>query len=373
MVISHKARILAAARKQRVDKLPFGARIDVWYNYHFGHGTLPEKYRGWNIVEILRDQGAGAQVRHLRIWKVEYDDLEVVTHEDPPYTTKEWRTPVGTVSQKTVFTPEEGPWVVYEVDQPFKSEKDYPVIEYILEHTRLVIDLGEYLEKEKMMGDQGIIYTGMDLYSPMQQVMRYWLGYERFFYELHDHPARVERLYELEKALAKRKLEILAESPVEVPMICGNWSDEFHTPVFKKYFTPWLKEASDYLHARGKLTQVHADGEMRRLIPLFLETGVDVAEAWSPAPMTSVTTSELRKAWGDRVTIWGGIPAVLFEPSQYSDQEFDDYVRNLFKEVAPGDNFIVGMGDNVPFDGDINRVGRVVELIDKYGTLPIEI
>ena len=100
--------------------------------------------------------------------------------------------------------------------------------------------------------------------------------------------------------------------------------------------------------------------------------GVDVAEAWSPAPRTSLTTAELRKAWGDKVTIWGGIPAVLFEP-QYSDEEFDTYVKNLFKEVAPGYNFIVGMGDNVPFDGDINRVGRVVELIDKYGTLPIEI
>ncbi len=373
MVISHRDRILAAARKHRVDKLPFGARIDVWYNYHFGHGTLPEKYRGWSMVEILRDQGAGAQVRHLRIWKVDYDELELVTHEDPPYTTREWQTPVGTVSQKTIFTPEEGPWVVYEVDHPFKSEQDYPAIEYILEHTRLIPDLGEYLEKEKMMGGQGIIYTGMDLYSPMQQVMRYWLGYEQFFYELHDHPAQVERLYELEKALAKKKLQILAESPVEMPMICGNWSDEFHTPVFKKYFTPWLKEASDYLHARGKLTQVHADGEMRRLIPLFLETGIDVAEAWSPVPMTSVTTAELRGAWGDGVTIWGGIPAVLFEPSQYSDQEFDDYIKNLFSEVAPGDNFIVGMGDNVPFDGDINRVGRVAELIDKYGRLPIEV
>jgi len=219
LVMSHKARILAAARQQAVDKLPFGARIDVWYNYHYGHGTLPEKYQGWNLVEILRDQGAGAQLRHLRIWKIEYDDLEVVIQEDPPYTTTEWRTPVGTVSQKTVFTPEEGPWIVYEVDHPFKSEPDYPAIEYILGHIRLVPDFNEYLEKEKMMGEQGLVMTGMDFYSPMQQVMRYWLGYEVFFYELHDHPAQVERLCELEGELAKRKLKILAESPVEVPLL----------------------------------------------------------------------------------------------------------------------------------------------------------
>lgn len=371
MGMSHKGRILAAARKQAVDKLPFGARIDVWYNYHLGHDTLPAKYKGWNIVEILRDQGAGAQLRHLHIWEMEYDNLEVVTKEEPPYKTTEWRTPVGNISMKTVFRPEEGPWIVYEVDHPFKSKEDYPVIEYVLDNTRLVPDLDEYHQKREMMGEEGTVITGMGLYSPMQQIMRYWLGYEKFFYELYDHPAQVERLYELEKKLAKRKLEILAESPVEIPKLCANWSDEFHTPIFKKYFTPWLKEASDYFHARGKLTQVHIDGEMKRLIPLFPETGVDVAEAWSPAPMTSVTTGELKKAWGDKVTIWGGIPAMLFEPNQYSDEEFDAYVMNLFKEIAPGNNFIVGMGDNLPFDGQIERVGRVVELIDKYGRVPI--
>jgi len=45
----------------------------------------------------------------------------------------------------------------------------------------------------------------------------------------------------------------------------------------------------------------------------------------------------------------------------------------LFKEVAPGNNFIIGMGDNLPFDGLIERVGRVADLIDEYGELPIEI
>ena len=64
--MSHKARILAAARKQPVDKLPFGARIDVWYNYHCAHDSLPEKYRGCNMVEILRDQGAGAAAKPCR-------------------------------------------------------------------------------------------------------------------------------------------------------------------------------------------------------------------------------------------------------------------------------------------------------------------
>ena len=206
----------------------------------------------------------------------------------------------------------------------------------------------------------------------MQEIIIRIMGYEQFFYELNDHPHRVEHLYELAKKFVKKKLQILVNSPAEICVLCGNWSDSIHTPIFRKYFTPWLKEASGLIHSKHKLAQVHADGEMRRLIPLFLETGVDIAEAWSPAPMTSVTTGELKEAWGDKVTIWGGIPGILFEP-QYTDEEFDRYVKSLFREVAPGYNFIVGMGDNLPVNGKIERVGRVAELIEKYGKVPIEV
>ena len=69
---------------------------------------------------------------------------------------------------------------------------------------------------------------------------------------------------------------------------------------------------------------------------------------------------------GEHVTLWGGIPSILFEPG-YTDEEFRGYVENLFREMAPGTRFIVGMGDNLPFDGEINRVGIVAELIEEYG------
>ena len=371
MAMTHKQRILAAAWRKPVDKLPFGARIDLWYNYHSGHDTLPKKYRGWSIVDILRDQGAGIQLRLRNLWKTEYHNVEVITQNDPPYTTTEYRTPVGTITLKTVLTPEEGPWVAYEVELPFKSEQDYPAIEYLLANTTLVPDFSEYNRLAEMVGDDGIIITGLG-YSPMQRVMRYWMGYEKFFYELHDHPSKVECLYELSVELEKKRLDIVLNSPVEIPSVCGNWTDDIHTPIFKKYFVPWLREAGEKLHSKGKLSQVHIGGEMKRLIPMFLETKVDVAEAWSPAPMTSVTTTELKKAWGDKVTIWGGIPSMLFGP-QYNDQEFDDYVLNLFKEIAPGNSFILGMGDNLPFDAKIERVGRVVNLIEKYGHMPLEV
>jgi uroporphyrinogen-III decarboxylase len=373
MAMTQKQRLLAAARGEKLDKVPFGARIDVWYNYHSAHNTLPEKYRGWSQTAIIRDQGAGAQYRFPAVVKEEYQDMEVVEKSDPPNITTEYRTPVGTVAKVEILDTSEGPWIKYEMEKLFKSERDYPVIKYLMEHTVPVDNFEAYHKIRDEVGEDGMVMTGAGLlWSPVQRVMREIMGYELFFYELADHPAAVEELIEVMKDLERRKLKVAMGCDLEIFNICANWSDDIQTPVFRKYFTPWFREVTDFLHAHGRLAMAHTDGEMRRLNPMFRETGIDIAEAITPAPQTLVTMKEFREQLGEEVTIWGGIPSVLFEP-MYSDEDFDAYIKNLFQEMAPGYRFIVGMGDNLPFDGDINRVRRVVELIDRYGTLPIEV
>lgn len=372
MAMTHKQRILAAARGEHLDKLPFGARIDVWYNYHSAHNTLPKKYQGWSQTDIIRDLGAGAQYRLWSVVREEYRDMEVVEKNDPPYITTEYRTPVGTVAKKEVFDSSEGPWIRYELEKLFKSEKDYPVIKYLMGHTVPVDNFEAYHKVRDEVGEDGMVMTAAGLlWSPVQRVMREIIGYEQFFYELADRPAEVEELIEVMKDLDRRKLKVAIECDLEIFNICGNWSDDIHTPVFRKYFVPWFQEVCDFLHSRGRLAMAHTDGEMRRLNPMFRETGIDIAEAITPAPQTLVTMKEFRETLGENATIWGGIPSVLFEP-MYSDEQFDDYIKNMFREMAPGYRFIVGMGDNLPFDSDINRVRRVVELIDRYGKLPAQ-
>jgi hypothetical protein len=372
MALTKKQSILAAARGERLDKVPFGARIDVWYNYNSAHDTLPEKYKGWKQTDIIRDQGAGAQYRFWSVVNEEYQDMEVIEKDEPPYVKTEFRTPLGSVHKSMLFNRSEGPWIGYEWEKVFKSEKDYPIVKYVLEHTIPVDNFAEFNKVHDEMGEDGIIMTGLGLWCPAQRLMREIMGYELFYNELMDRPAKVEELLEVMKNLARKKFQIAVKSDLEIFNICANWSDDIHTPVFKKYFTPWFQEVTDFLHSHGKLAMIHVDGENKRLIPFFLDCHVDVWEAWTPAPMTKVTTAEFRKALDDKATIWGGIPAILFEPT-YTDEEFDDCVINLLKEIAPGYRFIVGMGDNLPFDGIIERVGRVVELIDKYGNLPIKI
>jgi len=370
MSMTHKERLLAACRGDHLEKLPYGPRIDLWYNFHNAHGTLPEKYQGRSMMDILRDLGVGGQYRYYAVVKEEVDDVEIVETDNPPYLRTGYRTPYGTVTKTMMFNPHEGAWIGYESEKLFKSEKDYAAIKYVLEHTTPVPDPG-YVDACKEVGEDGLVMTGIRGWSAPQRVMREIMGYELFFYELMDRPAQVEELLEVVKELDRKKLEIVADTDIELVNICGNWSDDIHTPVFKKYFTPWFKEVNEFLHARGKLSMSHIDGENKRLLPLLRETGIDVWEAWTPVPMTKVTTAELRQAVGEDCVVWGGIPATLFSPTT-SDEEFDDFIVNtLFAEIKPGYGFVVGMGDNLPFDSSIERVRRVAELIDEYGNLPL--
>lgn len=370
MAMTHRQELLAAARKERLGKLPFGARVDLWYNYNSAHDTLPAKYRGWSMMNIMRALGIAAQYRYFSVVKEEFHDMEVIQKEEPPYVKTEFRTPLGSVQKSVLLTPSEGPWIGYEHEKLFKTEADYPIIRYVMEHTTPVPDPG-YAKVSQEVGEDGLVMTGIGSWSAPQRVMREIMGYERFFYELMDRPEKVEELLETVKELDNKKYEVALTSNLELYQVCSNWSDDIHTPVFKKYFLPLLQETVELLHAHGKLAMAHIDGENRRLLPFLPDTHIDVWEAWTPAPMTQVTNAELRKALGDEAVIWGGVPATLFEPT-YSDEEFDNYViNNLFKEIAPGYNFIVGLGDNLPFDGKIERVCRIAELIERYGTLPI--
>ncbi|MDP3063699.1 MAG: uroporphyrinogen decarboxylase family protein [Chloroflexota bacterium] len=386
--MTQKSRMLAAIRKEPADVLPYSIRMDQWYNWHALHGTLPREYRGLSACDIIRSLGGGIQYRryYLDVGAVSGEDLakhqvfqkrhkgvEVraskrAIGDGTEELLTEYVTPVGTLSTKTVLSPD-GMEASFQTEKLFKSEADYPALEYLFESTELSASYDSYRRIVEEVGEDGLEVVDV-AYSPVNTLMVGIMGYDTFYYELQDHPDRLEHLLRVIEAQKWKELDIAADTPAEVVMICGNWTDSLHTPVFRKYMVPYLRKASEFLHSKGKFSQAHIDGEMKRLMPMFLETGIDVAEAFTPSPMTLVTAKEVHEAWGDKVTVWGGIPSVLFEPT-YTDQEFDDFVVNLFRDMRPGYNFVVGMGDNVPVNAVFDRVKRVGQLVDKYGRLPL--
>ena len=60
---------------------------------------------------------------------------------------------------------------------------------------------------------------------------------------------------------------------------------------------PYLQRFADLIHPKGKFLLCHCDGENKGLLDLLPESGMDVAEAICPQPMTKVTITEVKKAF----------------------------------------------------------------------------
>jgi len=67
----------------------------------------------------------------------------------------------------------------------------------------------------------------------------------------------------------------------------------------------------------------HCDGENSGLLDLIKDSGMHVAEAVTPYPMTKVKIGEYYQRWGDKLTIWGHIPGVLPTAETATDQDLE--------------------------------------------------
>jgi hypothetical protein len=109
----------------------------------------------------------------------------------------------------------------------------------------------------------------------------------------------------------------------------------------------------------------HTDGENKRLFPLYMRAGFDIADSVCPYPMTRCTLEEIRAAFQNRVTIWGGIPSTLLCPSSTPDDEFRRSIDQLVERYARESRFVLGVSDMVTADCDWDRLLYITEKVDR--------
>jgi len=165
---------------------------------------------------------------------------------------------------------------------------------------------------------------------------------------------------------------IIAHSPARL-ILHGVHFDSSITPpsFFSRYITPYYQDFSELLHEHDKTLAMHADNDSRLILEHIEAAGFDMAETFTTAPQVTCTLEEARQAWKDRVIIWGAVPSVILEPA-YSEEAFETYMRQLFRTIAPGDAFILGVSDNIMPAALVDRLKRIAEMVEEWGTYPID-
>ena len=368
--MTNRERMLAIIQRNRPDRIPWIPRLDLWYNFHKSCGTLPERYRGWGMRDIERDLGMGTPARNARVFSTELENVETKTQHYRDEIFTEHITPVGTVSTKHIVVEklDRAGMQSYQSEYLIKRPEDYDIVEYMIEHTKLTLAYDQYMAYDQEIGEDGLPMVNLGA-CPMHQIMLNYLGYENAVFELIDHAQRLERLLKVLTDHAKEMQRLAAESPARM-ILHGEHFDSMITPppLFEEYFKPYFREFADLLHSKDKILVCHADADSSQLLDLIRESGFDMAEVFTTAPMVPCTMSQAREAWDNDVIIWGGIPSVILcDP--VSDEEFEEFMLGLFEDVAPGDSFILGVADNVMPETKFDRIVRISEMAEEYGML----
>ena len=396
--MTHAERMRAAISGSGTDELPWAPRLDLWYKSNLLCGTLPRGLEGAPIQGVMDELRCGyhAVIPDFRLhggpegdahvglgfynalWmpvRAELDGLSWESRREGCDTVTEYHTPHGSVTTRIRLDDSmirAGITLPHVVKRAFGDSSDYQALRFIFDHAEPVPNEDGFRELEKAVGDRGMaVGYACAAASPMHYLLHILLPFDLFCYESFDHPGELAKLSDSVGGFMQRLLAVACASRAEAIFWGGNFDASLTPPpFFRDHVLPWAREAATALHGAGKLFLAHTDGENRGLLDLYLDCGIDIADSICPAPMTSLGFREIREAFGENVTIMGGIPSVALLRESMSDSAFEIFLDGFFEDIGDGRHLVLGISDTTPPGASFERLIAIAKRVARFGPVP---
>ena len=96
------------------------------------------------------------------------------------------------------------------------------------------------------------------------------------------------------------------------------------------------------MHKRGVKLIIHTDGNILPIVDSLIEYA-DAIHPWQAS--AHIDIAEVKKKYGDKVTIIGNVPIRLLIDGPRS--EIATYVKNLIQTCAPGGGYMLSSGNSI--------------------------
>ena len=351
-----KERIIAALTWGEPDYVPWTSKPN-----HFPRGYFERE---------LRNMGMGLTLEH-RVFSISIPELTTKTISRGDYVTRIYETPVGEVQEKIrVNLPSEGgergdSW---RVEHSIKEDADYKVIEYIFENMKINPKYEEFRLTENNLGEDGIVCTSLG-YTPFMDLLINYMGIKKLAFEIHRNTERLEALLEVMAEKKREICKVIVDSPAKIVLLGDNIDEVLIGPkLFERYCLPYYQEYTEMLHGKKKIVGSHMDGRLKKLRDLIKVSGLDFLHGFTPPPVGNLSVKEARESWDGKIALWLNVPETLF----YEAERLESSVKNLLREAAPGDGFMLGITETVP-PAERNVVYMMImKTILKHGKYPID-
>jgi len=373
-------------RGEPVDRAPFFPDISTWYQaarlgvgveqpyfpgqyipddsrVHAGRGSLGGRFARLTYRDFYREFGWGLPA-HMYDWfeEVYTGGVEKLVQTSGRHRTITWRTPRGEL-QRSYKLDAEGSWSEY--GHMVRSLDQLDIVRAIVENTRFV---PHYERVERFLREtEGFGVCDIGLYrSPFGKLIHEYLGFEAVAYALFDHEPAVLDFLAFQEHYDLALAELAAVAPGSI-VILSDHADEnlIAPPWYRRFCIPYYRKACDIVHRAGKLASTHLDGNFKGFLPFIGETGFDLLDGCTPAPMFNYEVEELAAALAAaapvrRMRCYCGVPAGLLTIGLPTAQitAFGERIARAFDGQV-----IVNVGDILPPTGDIEQVIALGEAV----------
>ncbi len=255
----------------------------------------------------------------------------------------------------------------WQMEWPFKGPEDYAALRAMVRDRRYAPSYEGFLKAREQLGGDAYFKT-IAPGCPLHDIMYSFMGLETFSIEWEERRDEVIALHRAMSENLRPLWEIVAASPARVVQSGGNYAPSvLGRERFVEYVLPHWEEAAAPLRKQGKMLGSHLDADNQLWAAEVGAAPLDWIEAFSPAPDTDMSVAQARAAWPGKVLFLNFPSAVHLE----SAQAIAATTRQLLREAAPGDRFIVGITENVPEDRWRLSFAVILQTLNECGRLPI--
>jgi len=381
--MTNRQRFFAVMAGEPTDRPPFFPDITNWYAArrtppgqprHHGSGAfiadddpihqvtgdIPEQFADMTFLDLYKHFGWGLPLHVYNWFETQYDGVEKTVADDGRHRITHIRCPKGEL-EKVDTLADDGSWGP--TTHFIKDLADLEIMQYAVERSRFVPRHERAQAVLDAIGEQGVIDITL-MRSPFGKLVHEYMGFEQVIYALQDSPQTILDFMEFQEQYDLQLARLAAESPARI-VILSDHADEnlIAPPYYRRFCIPHYQKLNRILHQAGKIVSTHLDGNFKGYFALLGETGFDLLDGCTPAPMMNYEPEELAQALPANMRAYCGVPATLFTQN-VDDRVVLDFGRRILD--AFGGRVILNIGDILPTNADIFQMIRLGEMVSDY-------
>jgi uroporphyrinogen decarboxylase len=350
--VNSRERFRLALSHREADRIPihdspWSSTVDRWRGEGLPSGISAADYFGYELAGFGADTSPQFPVE--------------VLHEDREYIIE--RNAFGGVRRNhrdRSTTPEI-------IDYPCKSREDWERLKPRLQASDRRVDWVSGLQAFQLERSRGrfITYSAAVGYDKIQS----YVTTVRLLKAVIMEPNWVKDMYTTDAKLAMEMCERMINGGFEFDgafLSCdlGYRNGLFFSPRhYEEQLHPIFKDLCDYFKSRDMPVILHCCGQVKDLIPYFIEEGITCLQPLEVK--AGMDLIELKHRYGNKMCFMGGIDVRLM--AQEDSAPLEKEIREKIQVAKKGGGYIYHSDHSVPKNVSFKQYERVIQMVKKYG------